>query len=110
MFIVCAPVGLAGCFSLHIAATLGQNIIAEAMNRIVGLKQETGKLVRSQSSAKESEWRMVEAATLRLATDTMPCVSTGWSGLVVGVWGVAWISALCCCGSHFDISLRLTIN
>ena len=37
----------------------------------------------------------METSALELATNnTMPCLSAGWSGIVVGMWGIGWISAM----------------
>lgn len=104
--LVIGPVAAAACpglLSLHVAAALSRDAIAEAMASIRKLKQVSpsslneearGRLFRSQSSCPEQEWTRVESLTLRLATDTMPCLSAGWARIALGMWGVGWIGGL----------------
>ena len=106
---VVVPAACTGLFSF----TLGTDAIAEAMERIHDLKQNKsnvspGRLFahkppqRNLSGIFIKQFNLIETATLRLATDTMPCLSAGWSqplvpralGVVAGGWGVGWIRAL----------------
>eukprot|EP01046_Picozoa_sp_COSAG06_P010027 COSAG06_NODE_539_length_14478_cov_12.490716_2_plen_620_part_00 len=103
--IVCVPIMFPGMLSLHLATALGTDAIAEAMADIRALEHDDADITTATSSntvlssptsataMKEREWDTAETSALELATNTMPCLSAGWSGIVVGMWGIGWISA-----------------
>ena len=82
-FVLAAPVAAAMMLSLHVAATLCADAIAEVMNGVRTVSD----------SVQDGRWEAVETAALRLAKDTMPCLSDGWGKFVACSFVASWLFA-----------------
>ena len=66
--------------SLTVATTLSSMSISDAMSLIKAL----------DGNSTPAQWEKAESAALQLATHTMPCLSGGFSPIVMCVFGCGW--------------------
>ena len=81
--IVMVPIGVVVVLSLHVAATLAADNVAEVIRRAVALDFKD-----------EGQWTALEAACINVAEVILPCVSRGWGSMVAFGFIFGWIGAL----------------